>query len=984
MDSTLKITQEIDDIVIAQSKEYQIDDFSKQFHVHKSDFTIVSQNIRSIYSNLDDLLITLTQFRFSVDVITLNECRIDVNKPIPEIENYCMYSTSNHLNHCDGVVVYVKREHKVRVKEILLTHASCLQIIMPKTAVLAIYRSPSNSNAENFINSLNNHLYSLKSYKNIVITGDLNINIIYKPNESTNDRTNRLNYLNMLAMQGLMPGHYLPTRGENCLDHFILKLEKPKKSGSVAVLNTTITDHYMILLKLSNVVNTYKCFKSKTVVDFSKALVTLNESNISELYLIDDPVLLSTLIIEKLQNCLQQNTITSLIPRNSRIIKPWITLGVLRCIQNRNNMQKKLRLDAQNEILKITYRRYRNYCNNLIKKLRRQYDKQQLINANKNTKLIWHTINNITNRKPKKTPNLELLELKSTCHESVNHVNSYFSNIGKTLAEEISTSNHLEPHDENPENSHGTSFVLYETTDREVYETVMSLKSESSPGWDNIPTTFLKLAHEIIVPLVSHLTNLCFRKGIFPPVLKLAVITPVHKGGDKDDVNNYRPISVLPGISKIIEKLINSRLINFTNKYSIISPSQYGFRHKLSTEDAVLTLTNHIVNIVDAGKKCLTVFLDLKKAFDTVSVPMLVHSLEKIGVRGVALDLLSNYLQNRTQKVKVGNYISETANVSYGVPQGSVLGPTLFLIYINQLCQMKPENGRIISYADDTAVIFEGDSWESVSESAEKGLSQIAAWLNSHLLTLNRSKTKFITFTNYNSSQPNNLLALKIHTCGATNRNCSCQGIERVAHIKYLGVMVDQRLSWHDHTDMVMTRIRKLIWLFKMLRHVTTKRLLNMIYLSLAQSILVYCIPVWGGTIKTKFIELERAQRALIKVMYSKPYRFPTHELYSLSGLLTVRKLYILNTLLKFHKSLPYNPTTQEKRRKYLVAPVKYVKTTYAKRQYVKQSTALYNKINKLLNIYPLTSRDCKKSLVHWLKSKSYDEIELFLQAASI
>lgn len=273
----------------------------------------------------------------------------------------------------------------------------------------------------------------------------------------------------------------------------------------------------------------------------------------------------------------------------------------------------------------------------------------------------------------------------------------------------------------------------------------------------------------------------------------------------------------------------------------------------------------------------------MKKAFDTVSVPILVRSLEDIGIRGTPLALLTDYLSDRKQRVRVGEFISRETNVTYGVPQGSVLGPTFFLIYMNHLCGMLLENGRVFSYADDTAVAFSGDTWEAVHQTAEKGLMEIVNWLNIHLLTLNISKTKYIAFSKYKNNQPGANFTLKIHTGdNITNTNCSCQNIENVSYIKYLGIIVDQRLSWHNHIDMVLARTRKLIWIFKNLRYVTTKKMLTQIYLSLAQSILTYCVPVWGGAIKTKFLELERAHRYLIKVMYCKPYRFPTNELYSI------------------------------------------------------------------------------------------------------
>ena len=183
---------------------------------------------------------------------------------------------------------------------------------------------------------------------------------------------------------------------------------------------------------------------------------------------------------------------------------------------------------------------------------------------------------------------------------------------------------------------------------------LISLDSKSAVGCDGIPTSFLKLARPIVVPMITYLFNLCFECGVFPDVLKKAIITPVYKSGDRDDMGNYRPISVLPAISKILEKLINNRILSYLAKYDILSSSQYGFRKNVSTVDAVLAVSGLLVNKLDSGKKCLTVFIDLKKAFDTVSVPTLVQKLENAGFRGTSLALMKSYLSNRRQGVKVG------------------------------------------------------------------------------------------------------------------------------------------------------------------------------------------------------------------------------------------------------------------------------------------------------------------------------------------
>lgn len=336
--------------------------------------------------------------------------------------------------------------------------------------------------------------------------------------------------------------------------------------------------------------------------------------------------------------------------------------------------------------------------------------------------------------------------------------------------------------------------------------------------------------------------------------------------------------------------------------------------------------------------------------------------------------------------------ISEDENVSFGVPQGSVLGPTLFLVYINDLCDITIPNAKLFSYADDTAVVFTGKSWKEISKSAEFGMAHVSKWLRSNLLTLNTDKTKYICFSITKSTQPEIDMNLRIHSCQQPD-TCDCPSIERVNQIKYLGVIVDEHLSWYPQLDQVISRVRKLLWIFRTLRHIVpvhtqTKRdksrnILNEIYLALVQSVLVYCIPIWGGAAKSRFIHLERAQRALIKVMYFKRIRFPTELLYKISDLLTVRKLYIVQCVLKTHKTVKYDPKYKCKRTIVNVAKSLPSRTTFASSQCQRKSVYVYNKVNKQLDMYSKTYHECKKLLCKWLKPKTYDETESLLHMIS-
>lgn len=976
MDSfdTLK---EIDQIKLSDSLKCSIQELKLKTDNSTHNLIISTQNIRSIYKNFDDLQLTLAQLKYEIDVLILTECQLNPDKNVPHLVNYTYFRTKHLINKCDGVVVYTKNKLSAKFKELNLINATGIELQISNYTILGIYRSPSFLNAGNFISSLNNHLENITPGKNILILGDINIDLIISPIETNQERTNRLNYLNMLSLHGLFSAHNLPTRRDGCLDHVILRLDAKNNTAFTAVLDTTITDHSLVLLSLENKYHQTLPQKYKTVVNYNNAYKSLINIDVSFFNIFNDPDTYAFALIEMVKTAILANTRNIIVSNSKRSLKPWITTGALRCIRLRNAIYQKLNSNPLNQILAITYKRYRTFCGNLIKKLKRKYNKDKIKASVHSPRALWSTINEITHYKPPKSRNGDLLSIKSSPQTSINYVNKYFISIGQTLAENISTSFVPSVSGCTDNYNHLSSFVLLDTCHREVENTLMSLDSKSAPGWDGISTLFLKQTKDILVPLISDLANLCFSTGIFPFLLKRSIVTPVYKGGESDDVNNYRPISVLASISKIIEKLLNTRIVNYLTKYNILSSSQYGFRKGMSTQDAITDLTSVITKEIDKGNKCLVVFLDLKKAFDTVSASILIRRLESIGFRGTALSLLSSYLQNRKQCVKIDGFLSDEEDVTFGVPQGSVLGPTLFLIYINNLCNLRGVGGRILSYADDTAIVFTGKTWEKVKLEAEKGLARVSEWLCENLLTLNTQKTNFVCFAPYINSQPLPDFEIRIHSCSLTLPNtCNCPKIQKVSSVKYLGIIVDQRLSWYPHLEVTIGRVRKLMWVFKSLRHVMSTEILNKIYIALAQSVIIYCISVWGGAAKSHFIDLERAQRSLIKVMYCKPFRFPTESLYDISKLLSVRKLYILHLILGYHKALPLDRAKLSKRRCDVVAPTYRARLVFARRQYIAQAPHVYNKINRQLKIYPMQLFECRKTLNKWLSTLNYDQVE--------
>lgn len=323
--------------------------------------------------------------------------------------------------------------------------------------------------------------------------------------------------------------------------------------------------------------------------------------------------------------------------------------------------------------------------------------------------------------------------------------------------------------------------------------------------------------------------------------------------------------------------------------------------------------------------------------------------------------------------------------IGFGVPQGSVIGPTLFILYVSDLLTIPGIKANVVCYADDTALVFQDSTWEKTIKRAEEGLRLIADWLDRNLLTLNVNKTKYITFYKTRAAQPLPSIELKLHghKCPQQNNEnnitkCSCDTICRTDNIKYLGIVIDKRLTYENHISALSKRIRKSIFIMKTLRHCACKDTLILVYRSLCQSLLIYCIRVWGGAAKSFLIEVERAQRAVLKVMIRKPILFPTNNLYNLCPVLRVRQLYILRIVSGMHRLIQSSPeylTQINRRRHYIHVPA--VQSSFAKHQFHFLSRYLYNTVCKrLYNVMTKSSSVFYRTVEGWLLGLDYGQTE--------
>ncbi|CAF4948028.1 unnamed protein product [Pieris macdunnoughi] len=859
--------------------------------------------------------------------------------------NKSLISSCNPVNKNDGVLVYYKN---------CITGISIEEPSVAEASVLLI-----------------------KLNIDTAILGDINIDITPENlNQEAED------YLNMLVFHGLLPTHTFPTRfpSSTCLDHGILK---SPLTALTLVINSSITDHSSVVMSL-DIKNRYSApTRSIKKVDHDSLSQSLLNTDFSSVLNNTDCEEATNNLIEILQSVISMHTSVMTRSHRTKIIKPWMTPGLLKCIRNRDRMHYKLKKQPENDILRKTYYRYRNFCNSLLKKLKKNYEKGLLLNAGTNTKKLWTAIKDVSNLNKKHDRPSDLLKCRAIPKDSTNHVNSHFVGIGKALALNIQ-SNHQ--HDSPPPLRPNPPFplqslVMLDTSIEEVEITINSLKESCAAGWDNITSAILKRNLKILATPIAHVCNLSMRTGIFPSAFKKAIVHPIFKSGNRGSVDNYRPISILSALSKILERLINKRLVSYLEDKQLLSPNQFGFRAKRSSSDAIHELTDHIVRNLDSHRKCLGIFLDLAKAFDTVSAQILLQKLEALGVRGVQLSLFKSYLSGRSQCVVIDGHVSSYLPVEFGVPQGSILGPTLFLVYMNDLCSLKIPNSKLVSYADDTALVFSAKSWREAFSYAQTGFDIVSCWLRQNLLTLNIEKTCYLTFSIYTPPIALIPYSLTAHTHSSVpSVPCSCATLKRGCTVKYLGITLDSRLTFQAHLMNMCGRVRKLMFIFKKIRHVAEPHIVRMMYLALCQSVLLYAITTWGGAAKTHLLSLERAQRALLKVCLFKPILFPTFTLYQEAQMLTVRQLFILNTALKQHHEHKPSPSSSRSARRPPPVHLPSLYTAFSHRFYCYLGPFIYNKLIRKLNIHLLLSFSCKKKVTAYIQGLNYDETENLIQ----
>ena len=433
----------------------------------------------------------------------------------------------------------------------------------------------------------------------------------------------------------------------------------------------------------------------------------------------------------------------------------------------------------------------------------------------------------------------------------------HFATIGKTYAEKIKQP--LTPLKEylNKIPINSNSMYLSPPCENEISNSIGQLPNKKSHGYDKINNCLLKELRLVITFPLTIAFNKSLEEGIFPDCMKDADAVPLYKSKCKSDCNNYRPISLLITLSKLLEKIVYKRTKAFLDKHDILFSSQYGFRKKHSCSDAIMELVSEILKNNENGIYTACVFLDLSKAFDTLDPVILLEKMQNYGIRGKASSWFTSYLSNRRLRVRCGTdndlemSYSSSYDVEYGTPEGSCLGPLLFLIFTNDLYR-NLENCHAILFADDTTIYKGHRNRNYLRWCIETDLNKLTDWFRANKLTVNISKTVFMSFGTKNEKLES------IELSGET--------IHHSKHTKFLGLWIDEKLDWSQHCNYLITKLKRILALVRHTKNLFNQTTLKLIYHVHIQSHINYGLVVWGGMINNEMLNrLQRIQTKCLK-----------------------------------------------------------------------------------------------------------------------
>ena len=719
--------------------------------------------------------------------------------------------------------------------------------------VCSVYRPP-NSKAKEFLRNYRRLLnkFTGNQMERLIIGLDHNLDLM---KYDTHDPTKEFIELNL--DMNLIPTITKPTRitrtSATLLDNIIVGKNFHNFTANIAI--SDISDHLPVVM------NSFqpRLYKKKPLSMTTRVLNDEACTNIIEsLQTIDWVSCFESKSANEAYSCFHktsQEILDKISPikqikiRSSKILRdPWMTPGLLKCNQKQKLLYKRHLEDPNQKQKMDRYKTYRNKLQQILRKTKENYYKNKCKEYKGNLSKLWKLINKITHKMNDKSSVIEYLKIDNIEYHETRIISEefakHFATVGNRYANKIQAPQHSFHHylKQIPHNQ--KTMYMKPTTRAEIEKLINKLPNKTSKGHDDISNVLLKRLKPAVCEPLEMIFNKSIEEGVFPDEMKNADVLPLYKSKEKFLVNNYRPISLLVTISKLLEKIVYTRTYGFLCETDQLYQSQYGFRSGHSCENAICELIGSIVKHKEQKQTSIGVFIDLSKAFDTLNHSMLLDKMEKYGIRGPTLDWFRSYLSNRYMRVRcVSNTTGQMTystyhKLDYGTPQGSCLGPLLFLIYINDLHQ-SIEYCNIILFADDTTLIHGHKSLKFLKWMIEEDLKRMTDWFNANQLTINLDKTECILFPLNTVQSKLEEIQLTINDKHLKSTNCT----------KFLGTWIDHKLHWKTQTSNLLMKLKQNINLLKVGNKFLTKSSKKIYYYAHIYSHISYGLVVWGNMI---------------------------------------------------------------------------------------------------------------------------------------
>ena len=856
-------------------------------------FSLFHANARSLPAHIVEFEAYFGSLNHNFTVIGMTETWLkEVNIGVYSIMGYNHIGKYRDHKCGGGVSLFVKQDIPFQYRADLSTIDDCVECIFieihknvlqyKKNVLVGVIYRPPNTCPVRFKDELEKLLESIhREHKCCYIMGDFNLDLL-----KIESHIPTADYMDLMFSFSYIPMINRPTRvtqsSATLIDNIFVNDYSQDNVYNSGILITDITDHFPVYSISSNirVLSDQQCRVIRKINSATQAefLEKLQKINWDDIYQSDDTEHAFNIFhntISSLYNEVFPKILVKSVYRNR---KPWLSDGLKYSIKVKNRLYKK----SKSVPTASNIRHYKNYkirLNTVLKDAEKRHYHDLFIQLKSNIRKSWQVIKGLINKSQHSIPQTVFKHndiLLNDGADIANHFNNFFVNIGPTLASRIKKTNAT--HTQYLKGNYVNSMFMSDVTDNEIDNLLKSLK-DSAAGWDDIDPKVIKISHGPLTKPLVHLCNLSLNSGVFPHQLKLAKVTPIYKTGDVMLFNNYRPVSVLPVFSKLFEKVMYKRFLDYLIRYKILYEFQFGFRYGHSTYMSLIILIDKISNALENGEYVLGLYLDFSKAFDTIDHDILFQKLYHYGIRGVPLNWFKSYISNRLQYVSYNGYASATKNVTCGVPQGSVLGPLLFLVYVNDLAYVSPKLFSTM-FADDTNMFMSGKNVLSLATEFNTELVQVVKWLQVNKLSLNIDKTHYMLFKGNKTLNSNILIEI------------DGKPIQKVNKTKFLGVIMDDKLTWKHHIEYISSKISKGIGIIYKVREYLNKETLVNLYYTFIYPYFSYCNEVWGSTYACHLKKLTLLQKRAIRILCNKSRSEHTNPLFHNLNILKFRNIH--------------------------------------------------------------------------------------------